>query len=940
MFIRKCKLLPIFICSFILTACLNTPEKIQETEVKNLPVTIQKSAKDDRDYRYLTLANGMQVILISDDKSSQAVASLAVGVGSFQNPQSQPGLAHFVEHMLFLGTEKYPEPSGFFKFVETRGGFSNAYTATDHTNYYFSVNKAHFAEGLDRFSDYFKNPTFAAEYVEKERIAVDNEWTKNRAHDGRILQRVRGATGNPAHPLSRINVGNLETLKDKPGSNLLDESKAFFQQYYSANIMNLVLAGPWSLDQLETMAKQHFSSIKNKAIQKPQVQVAGLMPHQVNQHIYYQPQQAKRLLLIEFYMPDNTDSWRTKSNEFIRNLLTSEEPGTLGEYLRLENLAVSSTVMFSPDYYGKDGYVQFQIELTEEGNERIDQIVAATLAYIDLVKRQGIQAAYYDELKSMAADQFANQNNGNLIRSATHLSYLLFEYPPQHVLNAHAVYEKFDPESIKQTLSYLNVDNMRLWHIHPQAEVEQEIPHYLGKYAHQAISTSEKNRWLAASKKIQLALPKANELFSTESDLGIQSTYDSPQLISDQNGIEAWLMHSQAFQNNQGWLDLIINTDSGDQDAQYKVAARLFINMFEKSLIALRDKAGRAGISIDIHPYWGGSIRFKMQGKSAKHAELSRQLLQALVDFEASPQEFAQSMLEYQDKLKNRALDTPAEQANTLLTQLLFQAFTDDQLLEASRYVSLKMVNAFKAELLQRNRVLIFAYGAYTDESVRQIAADSNSILPDVRQPIARYKKDLMPIHKGEMLSFKQKVEHSDSAVMDAFVYPKKDLKVAILLEILNARFHNEFFRQLRTEEQLGYQVGSMAFDFDNQPIFLLMAQSNNSDYKKLKTRFDKFRQDFASQISILSAEDFEQTRKSILAQYQQDANNIYEEAQPYFADFMDNKLDFDSKAKSIEILKSVKVSELQALYQNMLLGRDHMELLIQLKGSGLVKKS
>ena len=128
------------------------------------PVELKKSADDQRLYRGLNLNNGLKVVLVSDPTTDKASAALDVHVGHMSDPWELPGLAHFLEHMLFLGTEKYPDENeynqflsqhgnytviftfvlclgfkGFFFFLYHLGGSSNAYTDTDHTNFYFDV---------------------------------------------------------------------------------------------------------------------------------------------------------------------------------------------------------------------------------------------------------------------------------------------------------------------------------------------------------------------------------------------------------------------------------------------------------------------------------------------------------------------------------------------------------------------------------------------------------------------------------------------------------------------------------------------------------------------------------------------------------------------------------------------------------------------------------
>ena len=120
-----------------------------------------KSLTDKNDYRLITLPNHLKVLLVNDPQAERFSASLAVNVGSFQDPDKQQGLAHFLEHMLFLGTEKYPEPGDYQSYVNHHGGSNNAYTSTDTTNYYFDIKPSAYEGALDRFAQFFTTPCLA-----------------------------------------------------------------------------------------------------------------------------------------------------------------------------------------------------------------------------------------------------------------------------------------------------------------------------------------------------------------------------------------------------------------------------------------------------------------------------------------------------------------------------------------------------------------------------------------------------------------------------------------------------------------------------------------------------------------------------------------------------------------------------------------------------------
>jgi len=102
--------------------------------------TVEVSPVDDRSYRIVTLpSNGLRVMVVHDPEADQAAASLDVAVGHFSDPAELPGLAHFLEHMLFLGTEKYPDEGSYHAFLSENGGHGNAFTALENTNYQFSM---------------------------------------------------------------------------------------------------------------------------------------------------------------------------------------------------------------------------------------------------------------------------------------------------------------------------------------------------------------------------------------------------------------------------------------------------------------------------------------------------------------------------------------------------------------------------------------------------------------------------------------------------------------------------------------------------------------------------------------------------------------------------------------------------------------------------------
>lgn len=259
--------------------------------------SIYKSPNDHRQYRYLQLDNALRVLLVEDLDASQAAASMAVAVGHFDDPADRPGMAHFLEHMLFLGTEKFPDSGEYHAFINQHGGSNNAWTGTEHTNFFFTINADVFADSLDRFSQFFIAPKFDLELVDRERQAIESEFSLKLKDDIRRTYQVLKETVNQQHPFSKFSVGNLVTLGGEQAQ-VRSELLTFYQTHYSANLMTLCLVAPMSLDALQALAMQYFSEIRNLNIVKQYPQVPLFSENELLKQINIVPLKEQKRLSI------------------------------------------------------------------------------------------------------------------------------------------------------------------------------------------------------------------------------------------------------------------------------------------------------------------------------------------------------------------------------------------------------------------------------------------------------------------------------------------------------------------------------------------------------------------------------------------------------------------------------------------------------------------
>jgi len=110
------------------TAISSSTTTPQQTKVIATDAEFLKPQPDTRQYRAVTLPNRLTVLLVSDPLTDVEAGSIHINSGHFQDPPTRPGLAHFHEHMLFLGTAKYPHENDFEQYLGRNGGSSNAFT--------------------------------------------------------------------------------------------------------------------------------------------------------------------------------------------------------------------------------------------------------------------------------------------------------------------------------------------------------------------------------------------------------------------------------------------------------------------------------------------------------------------------------------------------------------------------------------------------------------------------------------------------------------------------------------------------------------------------------------------------------------------------------------------------------------------------------------------
>ena len=363
--------------------------------------TIEKSASDDRVYHQFTLDNNLRCLVVSDPTTDKSSAALDVNVGQYSDPI--PGLAHFLEHMLFMGTTKYPDENDYQAYLSQHGGSSNAFTDLEHTNYYFDVASSALEGALDRFAQFFIAPLLKEDSLERERQAVDSEHAKNLQNDFWRIHQLTKTLAQPNHPFYKFGSGNSATL-EVPG--IRDALVEFHDKNYSAGGMALVVYGSESVEDLQAWVTEYFSEIPCHPVEPLPSWMPPFGESQLKKRVNVVPvREHTKTLSIMFPMREVQSLYMSKPTHYLSHLLGHEGSGSVLSLLKDKHWAHE---LSAGDQQSCSDWSAFcvSVQLTDEGLVHVNEVVQVVFAYLNDLKQVGIQEWVHEEIATVSDCSF------------------------------------------------------------------------------------------------------------------------------------------------------------------------------------------------------------------------------------------------------------------------------------------------------------------------------------------------------------------------------------------------------------------------------------------------------------------------------------------------------------------------------------------------------
>ncbi len=887
------------------------------------------SDNDEKQYRYLELDNSLRVLLISDPKADKAAASLDVNAGSLQDPALRPGLAHFLEHMLFLGTKTYPVAGEYQAFISQHGGYHNAFTAQEHTNYFFEIDAKKLHGALDRFSRFFHEPLFTEDYVQREKEAVNGEYKSKYKDDYRRIQYVMKTLVNTDHPASHFATGNLETLSDNENSKVRDDLLAFYQRYYSANIMTLTVYGKEDLDTLKKWVEPLFNPIENSQTQLDEYP-QNLYP-ELPLDIQIKP--VKDIFRLSFTFPfdQNIDFYQKKPTQYIGHFLGHEGEGSLLAWLKKQGWGEGlSAGMHSK--INNNGAFQVNVSLTEEGLNHIDEISEQLFAYIHELKKNGVQQWVFDELQQLAKMQFAFQQGQKPAGLAQGLSMSMHEYPVKDVLRGPYLWQEFDTQLIQSLLNKLTPDNLVRTLVSPTVESKINEKWFGAPFNRSILNSELVKTWQQAKLNKALHLPGANPFIAQDVSLLESGAQTKPERVSQTSGLDVWHMQDLEFTVPQSSIYINLRSPLPQLSASNQVLMDAWVNLLNDHLNSFSYPATLAGQHYSLYGHMRG-IGIRLYGYRDKQDEILKKVISELVAFEPTELQWQQTQQELIRAYQNALKQKPYERTIAQLNQTLMQpSYSETQLLTAIKSSVKEDVLNIKKRFFKQLHLVVLGHGNISKSQLLQSANLLNGLLENSEAVTVNRKQVKQLPHQ---LTHKEVVaQHDDNAMTLYFQAQDQGSKERATMGLIAQIIKAPYYTLMRTQRKHGYIVFGTAYPMLEQGGLAFIVQSPKTPSQTLFKETQTFINDFVQTLVDMPDEEYSAHQQGLISNLIKKPLNLKEKTNRFWRDIDIDNDKFNTYEELAKEVEQLTKQELVNYIRLNLVGDKQKALLLGFDGS------
>ncbi|KAM0792534.1 hypothetical protein ACM66B_005203 [Microbotryomycetes sp. NB124-2] len=879
--------------------------------------SIETSPNDDRLYRLLTLKNGLRALLISDKLTDKAAAALSVNIGHLSDPDDLPGLAHYCEHMLFLGTETSPDESSYKTFLSANAGSSNAYTSLEETNYYFDVSPHALPEALSRHSAFFKCPLFAESCTEREVNAVDSEFRRNLQLDARRLFQLGKETSSKTGSYWKFGTGSKDTLWTAPtskGENVRNRLIDWYARHYSANLMNLVVLSSQSLDELESIVVKEYAPVPNLNL-TPNTFSPALTQQELGRLISYRTIKDVPQMRIEFPLPDLNPHWASLPGRFLSHYLGDEGPGSVLSELKRKGWATGLDASSSGGAAGFD-FFRINVSLTASGLDNYLEVLKVVFAYLRLLQTTKPQKWAADEMRKLGEISWRFKEKGQPTPLVHGLASRLASagFAPDKLLVGPFFATEFAPDLLVQLMQGLQPANCRVFvgSKEPLKEGfawDQQEKYYGTEYS---IKDFDAQELAVESTDVKLALPQPNifiperlELVSSKSEHPAKR----PNLIKQTGSSRLFFKKDDTWLVPRATAYFLLKTPLADASPAAAIKSQMFTTLVEEALNEYTYAATLAGLGYSVG-YEPDGLQVVVSGYSDKLSVLLQVVLRKLVNFEADENQFKLVHDRMTRAYKNVKLSNPSGLADSHLRHLTRQThWTFDERLEALQGLTPRDVEEHGRQLLAQLSIDGLVHGNVNrDDALEMLKLVESTLAADSSKEGDYHRALLIPPRSN--LVYRPVVPSPENVNSAAVVYyqvgPISNHEDLVRLHLFAQMAKVPVFSTLRTKEQLGYIVQSSSWTANSIQGFRVVVQSERTA-EFLEERIEKLWTEVVDEhLREMKEDEFEKHKKSLIDRKLEKPKNLGQESNRYWGEIECGTFDFFHREREAALVSDL----------------------------------
>ncbi|XP_037601736.1 nardilysin isoform X3 [Cebus imitator] len=832
-----------------------------------------------------------------------SAAALCVGVGSFADPDDLPGLAHFLEHMVFMGSLKYPDENGFDAFLKKHGGSDNASTDCERTVFQFDVQRKYFKEALDRWAQFFIHPLMIRDAIDREVEAVDSEYQLARPSDANRKEMLFGSLARPGHPMGKFFWGNAETLKHEPKKNNIDTHsrlKEFWTRYYSAHYMTLVVQSKETLDTLEKWVTEIFSEIPNNGLPKPNF---GHLTDPFDTPAFNKlyrvvPIRKIHALTITWALPPQQQHYRCWALALF---------GGNGETGFEQNSTYS---VFS-----------ISITLTDEGYEHFYEVAYTVFQYLKMLQKLGPEKRIFEEIRKIEDNEFHYQEQTDPVEYVENMCENMQLYPLQDILTGDQLLFEYNPEVIAEALNQLVPQKANLVLLSGANEGKCDLKEkWFGtQYSIEDIENSWAELWNSNFElNPDLHLPAENKYIATDFTL---KAFDCPEteypvkIVNTPQGC-LWYKKDNKFKIPKAYIRFHLISPLIQKSAANVVLFDIFVNILTHNLAEPAYEADVAQLEYKLVAGEYGLV-IRVKGFNHKLPLLFQLIINYLAEFSSTPAVFTMITEQLKKTYFNILIkpETLAKDVRLLILEYArwsmidkYQALMDGLTLECL----LSFVKEFKSQLFVEGLVQGNVTSTESMDFLKYVVDKLNFMPLEQEMPV---QFQVVELPRGHHLC-KVKALNKGDANSEVTVYYQsgtRSLREYTLMELLVMHMEEPCFDFLRTKQTLGYHVYPTCRNTSGILGFSVTVGTQATKYNSevVDKKIEEFLSSFEEKIENLTEEAFNTQVTALIKLKECEDTHLGEEVDRNWNEVVTQQYLFDRLAHEIEALKSFSKSDL-----------------------------